>query len=73
MSSVLWTRIHGGRPFPIPMRGNEIDDLKLDEGFRAKFPIPMRGNEGGRRAGYRECLLDEFPIPMRGNELSMKT
>ena len=31
--------------FPIPMRGNEINDTEVAAQYAVEFPIPMRGNE----------------------------
>ena len=54
--------------FPIPMRGNEIQDRHRRSGLdEFRFPIPMRGNE--QEFGFRQPIVVEFPIPMRGNEL----
>ena len=55
--------------FPIPMRGNEIDNGGLNGIDASAFPIPMRGNEA---TGSRTVTVNGrgFPIPMRGNELA---
>ncbi len=55
-----------GRGFPIPMRGNELDDIRVELAGEWGFPIPMRGNEI-KDAGFSRAL-STFPIPMRGNE-----
>ena len=52
--------------FPIPMRGNEIDEGHVVYDWIV-FPIPMRGNEMGI-TGWPSVKLS-FPIPMRGNEM----
>ena len=48
--------------FPIPMRGNEIEDYCVGDDKIYMFPIPMRGNESARPPGSRSCGLGVIVI-----------
>ena len=69
MSSRSGRASGSGWPFPIPMRGNEINEVL--EGPSALFPIPMRGNEMTQVRGEVKPF-QAFPIPMRGNESTLE-
>ena len=53
--------------FPIPMRGNEWLEWRLQTAPGTLFPIPMRGNEWNAISVSAPWTC-RFPIPMRGNE-----